>query len=76
MIRNEQEKMSPYHQLYPALLTVCNKANKPVYNKANKPVCKRVLTHHQIYQAQKQQSLNQSLLHNTGNKSKSKSKSN
>jgi hypothetical protein len=55
-------------------MTVCNKANKPVCNKANKPVCKRGLTHHQIYQAQKQQSLNQSLLHNTGSKSKSKSK--
>jgi hypothetical protein len=52
-------------------MTVCNKANKPVFNKSNKPVCKRGLTNHQIYQAQKQQSLNQSLLHNTGNKSKS-----
>jgi hypothetical protein len=52
---------------------VCNKANKSVCNKANKPVCKRGHTHHQIYQAQKQQSLNQSLLHNTGSKSKSKS---
>jgi hypothetical protein len=55
-------------------MTVCNKANKLVCNKANKSVCKRGLTHHQIYQAQKQQSLNQSLLHNTGSKSKSKSK--
>jgi hypothetical protein len=50
-------------------MTVCNKDNKPVCNKANKLVCKRGLTHHQIYQAHKQQNLNQSLLHNTGSKS-------